>query len=82
MFSRRNAGWFCDSGQRPEDVPQDKLDNQIIDLIRKDSKISTEKIASALGVSSKTIKRHIKEMDNVNYIGRGFSGHWEIIDNE
>lgn len=66
----------------PQDVLQEKLDAQIMDLIRKDSKISTEKIAITLGVSSKTIKRHIKEMDNVNYIGRGFSGHWEIIDNE
>ena len=50
----------------PQDVPQD----------------NTEKIAIALGVSSKTIKRHIKEMDNVSYIGRGFSGHWEITDDE
>ena len=66
----------------PHDVPQDKLDAQIVDMIRKDNKISTEKIAIALGVSSKTIKRHIKEMDNVNYIGRGFSGHWEIKDDE
>lgn len=66
----------------PQDVPQDKLDAQIVDLIRKDNKISTEKIAIALGVSSKTIKRHIKKMDNVNYIGRGFSGHWEIINYE
>ncbi len=63
----------------PQDVPQDKLDVQIMDLIRKDSKISTDKMAVALGVSSKTIKRHIKEMDKVNYIGHGFSGHWEII---
>ena len=65
-----------------QDVPQDKLDAQIMALIRKNSKISTEKIASALGVSSKTIKRHIKEMDNVCYIGRGFNGHWEIMDDE
>ena len=49
----------------PQGVPQDKLDAQIVDLIRKDSKISTEKIAIALGVSSKTIKRHIKGMDNL-----------------
>ena len=63
-------------------VPQDKLDMQILDLIRKDNKISTEKMAIALGVSSKTIKRHIKEMDNVFYVGRGFSGHWEITDKE
>ena len=66
----------------PQDVPQDKLDMQILDLISKDNKISTEKMAIALGVSSKTIKRHIKEMDNVCYVGRGFSGHWEITDKE
>lgn len=64
------------------DVPQNKLNIQILDLIRKDSKISTEKIAIASGVSSKTIKRHVKEMHNVSYIGHGFSGRWEIIDNE
>lgn len=66
----------------PQDVPQNKLDVQIVDLIRKDRKISTEKMAIVLGVSSKTIKRHIKEMDNVCYVGRGFSGHWEIKDDE
>ena len=66
----------------PQDVPQDKLGVQIVDLIRKDRKISTEKMAIVLGVSSKTIKRHIKEMDNVCYVGRGFSGHWEITDDE
>ena len=66
----------------PQDVPQDKLDVQIVDLIRKDRKISTEKMANVLGVSSKTIKRHIKEMNNVCYVGRGFSGHWEIEDDE
>ncbi|MBR1931935.1 MAG: DeoR family transcriptional regulator [Lachnospiraceae bacterium] len=53
-----------------------------MELIRKDSKNSTEKIAIALGVSSKTIKRHIKEMDNISYIGRGFSGLWKITNNE
>lgn len=55
-------------------------DAQIEDMIRRNSKISTEKMAIALGVSSKTIKRHIKEMDNVSFVGRGFSGHWEIMD--
>lgn len=65
-----------------QDVPQDKLNCQIMDLIRKDSKVSTEKMAIAIGVSSKTIKRHIKEMDNISYIGRGFSGHWEIADDK
>lgn len=63
-----------------EDLSQEELDNKIIELVRKDSGISTEKIAFALGVSSKTIKRHIKKMDNVRFVGHGFSGKWEVTD--
>ena len=64
----------------PRDVPRDELGIRIIDLIRKDSKISTEKMAALLGISSKTVKRHIKEMNNVYFVGRGCRGHWEIIE--
>ena len=64
----------------PQDVPQDDLDAKILALIKKDNKISTEKLGMALGVSYKTIRRHIKAMGNVHSIGRGFSGHWEIHD--
>ena len=39
-------------------------------------------MAIALGVSTRIIKRHIKEMDNVSFVGRGFSGRWEITDDE
>ena len=62
----------------PQDVPQDLMDVQIIKLIRNDKKISTEKIADVLGVSTKTVKRHIKKMNNVRYVGSGYSGYWEI----
>ena len=62
----------------PQGVPQDDLDAKIIALIQKDNKISTEKLGMALGVSYKTVRRHIKAMGNVHYIGRGFSGHWEV----
>ena len=40
-----------------QDVTQDNLNTQILKLIRKDNKISTEKIALALGVSMRTVKR-------------------------
>ena len=62
----------------PQNVPQDNMEDQIISLIQKNNKISTEKMAMILGVSSKTVKRRIKEMERVNYIGRGSNGHWEI----
>ena len=62
----------------PQNVPQDNMEDQIIGLIQKNNKMSTEKMAMILGVSSKTIKRRIKQMDHVNYIGRGSNGHWQI----
>ena len=62
----------------PQNVSQDNMEDQIIGLIQKNNKISTEKMAMILGVSSKTVKRRIKEMERVNYIGRGSNGHWEI----
>ena len=49
------------------------MEDQIIGLIQKNNKMSTEKMAMILGVSS-----NIKQMDHVNYIGRGSNGHWEI----
>ena len=65
-------------------VPQKKESNpleiQILNMIKKDNKISTEKIAMTLGISSKTVKRHIKDIGIVRFIGRGSNGHWEIID--
>lgn len=62
----------------PQNVSQDNMEDQIISLNQKNNKISTEKMAMILGVSSKTVKRRIKEMERVNYIGRGSNGHWEI----
>ena len=59
-------------------VPQDSLNSQIISMIKGNNKISTKTMASALGTSSKTIKRRIKSMPNIHYVGSGYSGHWEI----
>ena len=66
----------------PQDVPQEGIDDRIISLIRENKDITTEEIASILNVSSKTIKRHIEKMPNVKYVGSGYSGHWEITDNQ
>ena len=49
-------------------------------MIKRDNKISTEKMAMTLGISSKTVKRHIKDIGIVRFVGPGSNGHWEIID--
>ena len=63
-----------------QDGTQKNEEARIIELIRNDSKISTEKIAEQLGISMRTVKRRIKQMNDVKFIGRGINGHWEIID--
>ena len=62
-----------------QDVNSNDLDTQIINLIKIDGEVSTEQMSKILEVSTRTIKRHIKEMNNIKYIGSGYSGHWEIL---
>ena len=62
----------------PQDVPQDNVEKRILQLIRANNKISTEKMSEAIGVSSKTIKRRIKNMHNIRFVGHGSNGYWEI----
>ena len=54
------------------------ISEQIKNMIRNDNKISTEKMSMVLGVSVRTIKRCIKQMDEVHFIGHGSNGYWKI----
>lgn len=47
-------------------------------MIKENSQISTSEIATKLGIGVRTVKRRIKQMTNVIYVGSGYSGHWEI----
>lgn len=86
-MERAESAWLCfDDGAGtavilPDlnyDVPQDEIDVMIRKLIRENNKISTDKMAERLKVSSKTIKRRIKLMKDVSYVGRGSHGYWKI----
>ena len=60
-------------------VPQKKeLEEWIEYQIKKDPKISTDKLAELAQVSVSTIKRRITKHGGIKFIGSGFSGHWEI----
>ena len=75
----------------PQDVPQDvtqggtqgnALDRWIEKQIRKNPHITTEELAKLSGFTSKTIKRHIIKLTHIKYVGSGYSGHWEIVEND
>ena len=62
-----------------QDVAQDK--NSLIEFIKKkvrnNDRVTRKEIADEAGVSLKTIERMIKEIDDLKYVGSGYSGHWE-----
>ena len=68
---------------RISDIPTKvELDKWIEIQIRKNPKITTEKLASMSQRSIITIKRHIAKLDNIRFVGSGFSGHWEVVNEE
>ena len=59
----------------------DALDIWIEEQNRKNPKITTEELAEISKKGLRTIKRHIAKLAHIKYVGRGYSGHWEIIEN-
>ena len=68
-------------GDTQSDTQGDALDIWIEDQIRKNPKITTEELAEISKKGLRTIKRHIAKLAHIKYVGRGYSGHWEIIEN-
>lgn len=60
-----------------QDGTQD-FDTLIMNMIEENNKISAKIMAEKLGVSLRTVRRLIKENDQIEYVGHGFSGYWKI----
>lgn len=89
LLTLYNLNYFAGQGVAQgvaQDVAQDvaqeksssKYEDQILRLIRSNSKITRNEIAKKIGVSKKTIEREIKKIKKLLYVGSGYSGHWEI----
>ena len=50
----------------------------IKEKVRSNDRVTRKAVADEAGVSVKTIERAIKEIDNLNYVGSGNNGHWEL----
>lgn len=60
-----------------------ELSDKILTLVRANSKVTAQKMALALGVTDKTIKRHLKALraqGRIQRVGSDKTGHWEIIE--
>ena len=78
-WSRNLKDSLEDNGSQTD--PQGVLLNEIIEsAIKENSKVTRAQIAEKAGVSLRTVSRKIQEMPHIQYIGSGYSGHWEIIE--
>ena len=66
-------------GDTQDDTQGLDLDSWIENEIANNPKITTEELARLSGKSIITIKRHLAKLKHINYVGSGYSGHWEII---
>lgn len=58
----------------------DDLDKWIENQIRQNPQITTEELAEMSKKGLRTIKRHIAKMPHIRYVGSGYSGYWEVLD--
>ena len=66
-----------------QDGTQDNaLDRWIEEQIRRNPHITTEELAEMSKKGLRTIKRHIAKLTHIKYVGSGYSGHWEIVEND
>jgi ATP-dependent DNA helicase RecG len=78
LFNVNYSDTQCDTQDDTQDDTQENIEEKIIELVRDNNKISTKKMAEKLNVGVSTVKRKIKNMPNIHYVGSGYSGHWEI----
>jgi len=67
----------------PVNVPVNRISDQILILLRTNPDATARKMALALDVTDKTIKRHIKtlrEKGRLKRFGSDKTGHWEVIE--
>ena len=47
-------------------------------MIIENNKVTVKDISARLNISLETVRRRIKNMPDVKFVGSGYSGHWEI----
>ena len=65
-----------------DDTQGGNLDKWIENQIRQNSRITTEELARKSNKGIATIKRHLAKLPHIRYVGSGYSGHWEVLDQE
>ena len=60
---------------------QNGTQERILELIVENPKVTRRVMAEKLNISVRTLQRVLNEMPDVQYIGTGINGHWEVTEN-
>ena len=63
----------------PQNVPQKSDLDIIIEMITNNPNVTRVEMSKAIGKTTKTVQRIIKESKCIVYVGSSKKGHWEII---
>lgn len=61
-----------------QDDTQNDTQEEKIKMIEENPRVTTADMAKKLGIGIATVKRKIKKIPNISYVGSGYSGHCEI----
>ena len=75
-FSSRSLHIYADTDKSIKGLHGEALDKEIIKLIDKNDTLTRAQMAKELGVSVKTIERHLAQMPNIRYEGSAKKGRW------
>ena len=67
----------------PANVPANVIADKILIMVRANPRVTALTMALSLGVTDKTIKRHLKalrEQGRIQRVGSDKSGHWEVLE--
>lgn len=59
-----------------------ELQKNIIELIKRNPKITRKEMSALLGKSLSTIFRILKNSPHIKYVGSSKNGHWEIAEDK
>ena len=90
FYRHCGEGWGWSGGQEDTQTasgtlngtlsPSDDPGTQLKKLIIQNQKVTRKQMATALGISERSVQRLLNSIPEVRFTGGGRSGHWEIDD--
>ena len=60
------------------ELNDEELRNDLIRSVKENNKVSLKELSIRFNIPLRTLRRKIKELDCIEFIGRGSNGHWTI----